>query len=152
MSRACRLASESPDGTLDNLGHSSQPGLPGDSLFWQDRDAPTSACDTVAAHAWWHCQPQQFKPGETAQGVDLDPRSGDHQWRDLCARAGTIDGQEDACTTSYDPTQQLPRDGIVQQVRLCALQNIDPHERAQDLLLPLSRLGWMEIPQRCSLQ
>ena len=55
-------------------------------------------------------------------------------------------------STSHDSTQHLPRDGIVQQVRLCALQNISTHERAEDLLLSLPRYRWVEVSQRCSLQ
>src|SRR5262249_18046664 len=79
-------------------------------------------------------------------------RSRDRQWRDLFPCAGTIDVQQDPCATSHDSTQHLSRDGIVQQVRLCALQNIGTYKRAEDLLLSLPRFGWMEVSQRCSLQ
>jgi hypothetical protein len=75
------------------------------------------------------------------------------EWRrDLCAGAATTDSQQDACTTSHDPTQHLSTNGIVQHVRLCAVQNIAAYERAQNLLLPLPRFGLMEICQWCSLQ
>src|SRR5262249_16877227 len=117
-----------------------------------DGDTASTASDTTAAHARRRCRPQQCEPRETAKGMDRDSRSRDRQWRDLFPCAGTIDVQQDPCATSHDSTQHLSRDGIVQQVRLCALQNIGTYKRAEDLLLSLPRFGWMEVSQRCGLQ
>ena len=84
---------------------------------------------------------EQCRPRACARGVDRDPGAGAGERGELRARAGTAPREQNTIAAPHDHAEHRAGLGQLPKVRLRLLAHLDLHERAQDPLLQMHRLG-----------